>query len=410
MKNTREKKKRSTIHNNRSMKLIASVLCVAMCLSASLLFYTAPGAEAADIPKMYVNDRVFTSNQTQPYFKDINENLYIPVDMFLEFSYITWSSTGVGAFYIENTRTHSYISYTSQRPDRIKYNNGWLPVNTVTHNEVSYLPAKYAPILDVKLETDTYDGKLYVRLKDSSAQLTLLELTESFRPVVIPDPPDPPDPPDTTDPTETIDPTETMDPPNPQEPEVNTSAIALTFTDFSGDRAESILKYLRENDLSATIFFTADEIISSPSLVRRAAIDGHVIGIRIDSGNEYNAVIEINSAQSALLKVLKRKTRLIRISDGVDYDADMLNNKLSAMGCSLCEVNIPSKDGKYKVSASFEMLKNQMNESDISIIGFTSANNTLEILKLLHDYVGEHDVLSFFTVDETNAVIFDKAN
>lgn len=107
----------------------------------------------------------------------------------------------------------------------------------------------------------------------------------------------------------------TVTTPTPSQPDVPTptpvAPPASVYLLLEGaDGAPGARAYLREHNLSAAFFFSAEEIQQSPALIIDLVSDGYPIGIRL-TGEEPDALDAVRTANAALDRILHTKTLLV---------------------------------------------------------------------------------------------------
>lgn len=107
----------------------------------------------------------------------------------------------------------------------------------------------------------------------------------------------------------------TTDPDDPtEEPDEEPSEVYLAVVDAG--TMESLLAPLKQENIQAVFFLTADEILENSALVRRIVSEGHTIGLTCEKGQAVGEGLE--AANTALDRVLGRKTLLALLPEGSD--------------------------------------------------------------------------------------------
>lgn len=153
-----------------------------------------------------------------------------------------------------------------------------------------------------------YDDSLFV---EKAENLISYRVSQYNEPVVPSDPPAaPPLPPDIAP----------SAPDSPQDdPEQDPAQIYLAITD--GSSMEESLEILKQHQLRATFFLTAEEIIQSSDLVRRIVAAGHKLGITAPADSA-DPLSDLQRANEALDAAIKAKTLLALLQQPVEQDLD----------------------------------------------------------------------------------------
>ena len=109
----------------------------------------------------------------------------------------------------------------------------------------------------------------------------------------------------------------TTDPEEPEEGEPVTVHLAIT----DGDTMAESLALLQAETLPAVFFFTEQELLEQPDLVRQLTVSGYSIGLTVDSRDDRPLEEALRAANDALDAVLGRKTLLCLLPDTAEAAA-----------------------------------------------------------------------------------------
>ena len=99
-----------------------------------------------------------------------------------------------------------------------------------------------------------------------------------------------------------------------EEPEEEPAQVYLAVVD--ADTMEAMLSPLKQQNISAAFFLTAEEILDHGTLVRQIVAEGHTVGLTCPENQE--AAEALREANDALDRVLGRKTLLALVPEGTD--------------------------------------------------------------------------------------------
>jgi len=366
------------------------ILCIIILsmLISSLHFTTFADDTGSSIPTLFINDRAYGKYDIFPpvYFE---EEYYLPLDLFSEFSYLRIDQQGNGSFLIENDHDSSYISFSIEKDDEVISGGRRYAVRVLKRYNSYYLPAVFASsVFSLSFETFEYKSKTLLRLKDPLATMNFATLVDTFAPSEIPTPPQPP----------FVDPNKE-------------SNVAITFENFKGDHTDDILKACRDTHIKAGFFISPSEIINNSTVIRKVITHGHTIGLYIDL-DKYSTIDEIDDAISKSIKnfvlVTKIKPHIIRFSQKLNdrtVDEDKLNEIKSKYALTEIMYNINSQDNIYNSSAVIQKLQSEISRFDIAIIKFTSTDSTANSIRSLMEFINKNDGLAIFAPNETTEYI-----
>lgn len=155
-----------------------------------------------------------------------------------------------------------------------------------------------------------YDDSLFV---EKAENLISYRVSQYNEPTVPSDPPSEPSlPPDNT----------SSEPDSPQDdPEQEPARIYLAITD--GSSMEESLEILKQHQLRATFFLTAEEITQNSDLVRQIVASGHKLGVTAPVGSA-DPLADLQRANEALDAAVKSKTLLALFQQPVEQEIDQL--------------------------------------------------------------------------------------
>ena len=298
------------------------LLCLLLALLVAALLML-PAAGAGQLAFVAVNDTIplTLSGGELPFFSD--GMLYVP--------YTIFNSTSLG-FYPSYTPDNGTLTLFS-RNQRLVYH---LSEGTVTdeNQQVRYIPAIsrsgtiFLPaalsanhfgvqvseltsrggytVIRFTNGSQVYDDALFLEKAENLISYRVEQFEASSQPSTDPPVPETPVTPPTT-PSEEV-------PGGAESTEEEPARIYLAVVD--GATMEPLLDTLRQENLQAAFFLTAEEILEYDALVRRMAAEGHTVGLTC--GEEDDAALGLQAANDALDRVLGRKTLLALVPEGTD--------------------------------------------------------------------------------------------
>ncbi len=376
----------------KKARLIAIFLFVtiAICLIVPSIMSVADG----DTPVVYRNDTKYAI--TEYPAKMINGTLHLPVSFFVGLHGIQYEfNRDNNSFYLRNQSTGRFFSY-SFNSSGIVVDNSFLNIIFPIENSTVYLPLEYcADILSLEIEKVTSGDTKRVRLTDGSERLSFKELIElydptnpSHSPVINPDNPD-----------------------NPIEPDKNEKTVYITIDVYPETQTEKFLDMLRDWGEKATFFFTKEAIDTNPESVLRAFGSGN--GIAITSAVEKKDTLsnsltetknELEVTNRALYDVLGFCSRLYRFPEGTDekvINSTEFFPSLAEMGYIIWDYNIDVDITAPSPWAEATRIYESIDESDVTVVRFTSHEKSLKILTQLLSYVAHDDKITARVIDPT---------
>ena len=266
-----------------------------------------------------VNETVLKlTDATMPFYS--NGKLYIASDLFAD--------KELGITYYHNVLTKVATLYDSSKALQFDLDKGTavddlgvrVSISAVMRNGKVFFPVDgVAEFFGIAYSETAVNRGFVVRLrsKDSvlndrlflDAATSLLEYRyeeyeKSQTPVKPPVQQDPPVPPG---------------PSTPPVPDKRTVYLGLQVSDNS----EALLTVLEAGDVSATFFFTAEQLTANAAFVRRLLVLGYGIGLTVrDNGQA--AVEQLRTANSLLWRLTGTKTRICVMETVVEGETEMI--------------------------------------------------------------------------------------
>ena len=309
-------------------RLLHLLLCAALVLS----LLAVPTAGASNLAFVAVNDTIplTLSGGELPFYA--NGVCYVP--------YTVFSSVDIYPVYSASANTVTLTDRTGRLVfdlsggGVIDENNTAQPLGAVLRNGVIFLPAAYsAGHFGVQCSVLTSAGGYTVgrfttgsQVYDDSLFITKAENLIAYRVEQYESAqskPEQPSQPETSTPTTPTTPQQpnqpgtTTDPEEPEEGEPVTVHLAIT----DGDTMAESLALLQAETLPAVFFFTEQELLEQPDLVRQLTVSGYSIGLTVDNRDDRPLEEALQAANDALDAVLGRKTLLCLLPDTAEAAA-----------------------------------------------------------------------------------------
>lgn len=349
------------------------------------------------VPTLFKNDAVFSNYKKTPLVvQDGTE--YVPIDMFSGLSDIDINTKISNRyFYIQNKATGAYISFDIKSDLATTHEREPHRLRTAEFYETRYIPAReVARVLGVTCEIydSLADGVYALRLSDGSARLTVDELIKLYSPVkkeptppVVEDPiPQGPDVPDTPGIS------------------VGRRTVYLSFELYGFGYVKSILDTLSQQNVKATFFCDAQQILDNSDTVRRMINSGHTVGLLLDGSDTYGSYTR---AKDALRLVTKKSSRLVRFKSS-SRSCTLTDAELSEFirnnGLCLWDHNIRIYDSPQMYDTLVTALSTlQMRYGTTeAILNITQGPNTSAMIVSLASLAKQTGEISFSQINETH--------
>lgn len=301
------------------------LLSLALCAAVLATLLVIPAAGTTNLAFVAVNDTIplTLSGGELPIYA--NGAVYVP--------YTVFSTVDIYPIYSASTNT---ISLTG-RSGRLTYDltNGTVNDETnttqsipaVIRNGVIFVPVTFTAnhfglqcsllnsqsgYLVVRFTTgaQVYDDGLFVTKAENLIAYRVEQFEASQKE------PDEPEEPAVSKPSTGGETTTTPKPTDPTEEEEAPATVHLAITDAStmGDA----LTLLQQESLPAVFFFTEEELLEQPDLVRQVAVAGYGIGLAVDDRDDRPMEEALRAANDALDHTLGRKSLLCLLPDTAD--------------------------------------------------------------------------------------------
>lgn len=358
---------------HKSRALIAAVLAV--CICAGVLFSVR--VSAVGVPTLFHNDEKWYKDSTA-HLEVIDGIPYIPVDIFSMFPHIELSmDSRKGEFMLYNRTTGRYISVLYEK--RIATVDGTEEIYLNLYRLYGgyyYVPAEYfCQVMELSCtlrDSDAMGGKT-MRIWDGTQSKTMEELltlyvssgSDSTSPSVT----DPPLPPDTSG----VDRTE--------------RTVYLTFNTVREDNLYLLIEMMREANVQATFFFTAQELTAKPKLVTQILTDGHSVGLTAASVTDTaDFLSQMDAANEVLYGITKMTTRIVQMpgsseAAGLTHED---NEAIAAAGYVLWDYTYDVPDSMdYPVYAVKNYTAAAVRRAEVSVLRMSTNNTVAKILPQL---------------------------
>ncbi|MHC1695420.1 MAG: polysaccharide deacetylase family protein [Eubacteriales bacterium] len=283
----------------------AGLLCLCACAGVlAFMLFGYPAQAAYQYPSIFVNDKVFMYEENYPLITS-EDIVYIPIYVFasLQNGQIKLNP-GNESFYI--AVGDKYLSFDTAASSAIAHDKKVYSIKTMKYNLMRYVPLEQiCDILSVNYERDV--SKKSVRIYDQTATLSFAQLLGEFDPpTTIPPTTVPTTTQRPTVPAETTtqDNTPTQDTTQPED--TTPRAVSFAFAGQPGEHAEQILDLLSDRGVSCAFYLTSRDIGDDPDLVRRLVVDGHSVGVLIETPDWEPVLDDAENLLSAAAKIKPR--------------------------------------------------------------------------------------------------------
>ena len=420
----------SAKHRIKTAVIVLSVIFIILMRIVT----SGSGASGSNMPSLFVNDIAFPYDDILPLYT-VGSTYYVPILLF------DFMVPDVVKYSIDNYTDHFYISYGGKFISfSIKSEKAWdyeqneLPGARAVlrgrgRNNV-YIPARaVADVTGLKFELSEQGRS--VRISDARASLAFEDMLKNPRYAAV-DPPTAPlpstAPPLSSAPDAPVSAVPTSENPAPlvstapsTTPE-NTREINNYLMFYTGitdnetgeepteepaeDNLNTVLNYLKTNDIRALFFLSAEEITSDPDRLKRIFAAGHDIGININRPDFFTTEDLVRFAENAnayIYAVIKQKTRFYMLTADFD-DAEYTKDCISAMsraGYHRCFGNTEITPGNFEdaVSAAEFLKQRQVNLFAFDLPEF---DNDYEYLELINDSVNIKFYINFSHINNAN--------
>lgn len=307
------------MHRTQEVKTVRKrLLHLLLCAALVLSLLAVPTAGASNLAFVAVNDTIplTLSGGELPFYA--NGVCYVP--------YTVFSSVDIYPVYSATANT---VTLTD-RSGRLVYdlgggtvtdeNNTTQPMGAVLRNGIIFLPAAYSAahfgvqcsvltssggytVVRFTTGSQVYDDGLFIT-KAENLIAYRVEQYESAQ-----SKPEQPSQPDTSTPSTSQQPNQPGTTPDPEEPEEGEPVtVHLAITD--GVTMDQSLALLQTENLPAVFFFTEQELLERPYLVRQITVAGYPIGLTVDDADNRPLEEALRAANHALDGILGRKALL----------------------------------------------------------------------------------------------------
>jgi hypothetical protein len=368
------------------MKRKITAVIILLCLTAAFIL---PGARAADYFYFSVfNNKIFPLNdKTMPVF--IDDQLYLPYSFFSSSEASIFSNAGGDMAMIYSSISNNRLTFDVSRStiinqDRYQYTE----YSPKLRNNTIYVPAQMVcDFFGLTLTAFYSEFGTIIRVRSASNHIPdstfptigyIKDQLETYYNAytVNPNPSPAASPSPTNSPTSS--PTTSAD----VEPTYQNVTIYLSFYDLSGGKMANILDALKVSSYKCCFFVAEDEIAANADLLRRAAGEGHMIGIWLKDGT----YAKYQDAAARLFEAAKVKTVIVSAGSNIAEAA-------KAMAASKGLIFWRSTRS-YPSSANFTVSSVTGKLSTVSgaheSLNFAASNRTSVILPSLLSYLSQY--------------------
>lgn len=316
----------------KKQKRFLAFFCVFALLFSSLLPFEASdndarfenyvnmGENAAKndyaIPNLFRQDGVYSNIERFPLVVK-NGVEYVPLSAFILYSYVevNYSKTSDNFFLVNNNNNH-YISFNVKEGVASTHDGDLLKLPISIFNKTRYVPARTVAIV-LGFTCETYDdpvsGVYGFRISDGKSKKTLTDLITPYIELhkSLVNPPEPPAPP-----VKQEDPLEDIAP----------RRVAVCYSNIGYSGIETVLNLLDEYGIEASFAVNQEDVFNRAGIVRRIFASGHNLLVTASAGGSTPAecgrsfVEGLEAANDALVKIIKRKTRMCVLPFGLDEE------------------------------------------------------------------------------------------
>ena len=361
-------------------RITAAALMLAVCILAGVLLSTRVDAAAA--PSLFHNDeRWYRDNSAG--LEIVGEVYYVPVDIFGMFSQIELSMDNRrGEFMLYNRETKHYISVLYE--EKIATVNGeeeiYLNLYRL-HGGYFYVPAEYfCSVLSLSCEVMTSSSSAYgvtLRISDGAQTKTFDELLSGYDPAELPLVSSDTD-------TGTPAPPVTAPPPVTSGADTVPREDYLTFNTVAHETFTDVLTALREAQIHAAFFFTAEEMREYPEKLIAVTAGGHTVGLTCAAAaSAEDFLAQLSDANELLRSITKTETRIAQLPGGTAKSGfgDEALAKIAEAGYVLWDwtYDVPDSVG-YSVSYVDTVCRRAVGESEVNVLRMSCNKTVAQLL------------------------------
>lgn len=347
------------------------------------------------IPNLFRQDGVYSNIERFPLVVR-NGVEYVPLSAFILYSYVevNYSKTSDN-FFLVNSKNNHYISFNVSEGVASTHDGDLLKLPIEVFNKTRYIPARtVAVVLGFSCETydDPVNGIYAFRISDGKSKKTLTQLVtpyiELYKSVVEPPPPPPP-------PVELDDPLE----------DIAARRIGVCYTNIGYGGIETVLRLLDGYGMKASFAVTQEDVLARTNLVRRIFVSGHSLLVTAPATGDTpeecakNFVSGLETANDALLKTLKRKTRMCTLPFDLSKetaDNEAFISEVKKAGYVILKPNVDTGDGPDSAAGAYSISAKIKNK----IIDGFDQNERATVTAL----VWCSDKTQYYTADVANLV------
>ena len=368
----------------------------AACLCAALLFCVLFGARAraASAPSLFYDD--------ERWYRDAAAGLvvqdgvfYVPVDIFGRFSELQLRiDAGIGEFMIYNRTTGAYITVLAAESLATVNGAEEIPIVTFRRGGCYYVDAPFfCSVLSMEWEvspSSAPDG-ISLRICSGMQTRTLAELLFSYESSELP--------PVTSDSGQIV-----TDPPISSGIDTTARQIYLTFNTFTPAMFDRIVGILDRYDVSATFFFTEEELRAMPELVVALAARQHTVALTADTDAAYEEFIAaVDAANELLYTLTKTKTRIVQFPGGSAAfgDGEEEFARIDEAGYRLWDWTYDVPDGAgYAADTVLRLCREQLLLEEVCVFRFGGSYVTSLVLPELLEFITANPSYTLRTIGE----------
>lgn len=306
------------------------------------------------IPNLFRQDGVYSNIQKFPLVVK-NGVEYVPLSAFILYSYVevNYSKTSEN-FFLVNNRNNHYISFNVSEGVAATHDGDLLRLPISIFNKTRYVPARTVAIV-LGFSCETYDdpisGVYAFRISDGKSEKTLEQLVTPYIELnkSLVNPPEPPPPP-----VKQEDPLEDIAP----------RRVAICYSNIGYGGIETVLRLLDGYKIEASFAVTKEDILERTNLVRRVFVSGHSLLVTADAVGETpeecaeNFVSGLEAANEALVRIIKRKTRMCMLPFGLGEEIATHKDFVSVVekaGYVILKPNTQTGDGPDSVAGAYSI-------------------------------------------------------
>lgn len=358
---------------------------------------------ASSTPLLYYNDKAWEREDKLPIEK-VKATYYIPAAIFAQLDGFEVSTNSKQrTFIIEYNDGELFLSFDMTSGFALNQDDSQMYIPTYEFYGEFYVPAKdICKRFGLTFEklTSPVTGEIALRISDSSAEMSFIELIRSkysgfYVPQTTQKVTEPPitetDPPESTTTAGT-----TIETDEPQ-PTLGDRIIYITIEDSPSEHTEAILELLKKYDCPATFFVIGRSSLENPRLLGSIVGAGHTLALHtmehdislFDTAEDI--IADIEAENELIAGYTKKKTNIWRAPGGssslalLDRNAELMINHA---GYTVWDWNVEAIGDTAEEAA--EAAIDGIWNNETAVIRIIDDENAKETLEIILEFINEN--------------------